>query len=102
MTSPAATTTWYTPPAERTHHTEISTAAELRRRAVSLERTGSAHRFYGMTRAADRQARIAIRLRALAALVECAPFEAANTGPAMLARMVGDQVRSEIAAEAAP
>ena len=87
--------------AETTRHTELSTAAELRRSARERDRVASSYRRTGTSRAADRNARVATRLHDLARLVEASPFASANRGPAMLKAMAGDQVRAEIAREEA-
>lgn len=73
-------------------HTEISTAAELRRRALALERTARVHDWHGQDRAADRQRAIATALRQMANLVEVHPFASENRGPAVLCRHIGEQV----------
>lgn len=78
-----------------TLHTEICTAAELRRRALSKERIAKVNDHHGLTRAAARERQMAAGLRQLAALVECAPFEVAQDTPAaaVLVRSVALQVR---------
>ena len=77
--------------------TEITTAAALRRRALSLERTASVQDFNGMARAAGSSRAVARRLRGMAALVEVGPFASEYVGPRVLAEMVAADVAEALA-----
>lgn len=78
---------------EITLHTEVSTAAQLRRKSIGLRRIACVNEMGGLERVAARERRHADALDEMARLVEAAPFASWDRGPACLSRMLLERVR---------